>query len=235
MCKDSKVIVQRGFIIKTKRAMNNRKIYYLGFFAPILFVLTVILGGVLRPGYSHITITVSELFSNGSLNRMPLKILYLIFAIFLSTFGVGLLRFVLKTKQKKWIGVVAASSFIVVGLLNILTATIFPQDPWGSPPTFPGEMHMQVSGVITLFSILYILLFGIWFKQVFKENCFFIYSILSIIAVILSGFWFVANYGSPIMGLAERVAILIGFQWTIALTILVLKKEKLIIYNHLDG
>ncbi len=203
--------------------MNNRKIYYLGFFAPTVFIFTAILGGALRPGYSHITNTVSELFSPGSPNRIPLSILYLLFALSLILFGIGQLRFVENVGQNKWIGVVASGSFIVVGVLNILTATVFPQDPWGTLPTFPGEMHMKVSGVITLFSLLYILMFGIWFRKVFKEKFFFFYSIFTIIAAILTGLWFVANIGTPIMGFTERVAILIGFQWTIALTIMVLK------------
>jgi hypothetical protein len=51
------------------------------------------------------------------------------------------------------------------GTLNILTATIFPQDEWGSPSTFFGEMHIIFSGVISMLSIMYILLFGIWFYR----------------------------------------------------------------------
>lgn len=214
--------------------MNSRKIYYLGFFAPILFVFTAIIGGALRPGYNHIANTVSELFSYGSPNRTPLTILYLIFAILLSIYGVSLLGFVLKIKQKKWIGMLAAGSFIVVGILNILTATVFPQDPWGSPLTNSGEMHMKVSGVITLFSLLYILMFGIWFRQVFNDNSFFIFSILTTIAAIFSGLWFVANFGSPIIGLTERLAILIGFQWIIALMIKVLKRNSPLMQNKLE-
>jgi hypothetical protein len=215
--------------------MNKRKIYYFGFLTPILFVFTAILGGALRPGYSHISNTVSELFSHGSPNRTPLTILYLIFAILLSIYGVSLLCFVFKFKQNKWSGIVAAGSFLVVGILNILTATVFPQDPWGSTLTYSGEMHMKISGVITLFSLLYILMFGIWFKKVHKESSFLLYSILTIFAAIFSGLWFITNFGSPIMGLTERVAILIGFQWTIALTVMVLHRERTLMIDDLTA
>lgn len=206
--------------------MNRRVFYLLGLFAPILFVFTAILGGALRPGYSHMTDTVSELFSPGSPNRLLLTILYILFAVFLSLFGFGLLQFVQNSGKHKRIGVWAAYIFILVGVLNILTATVFPQDSWGSPPTFPGEMHKIVSGIISLISILYILLFGIWFRRAGITKIFWVYSLATIAGAFLSAGWFAASVGSPIMGITERVAILIGFQWTFSLSILAIKSDK---------
>jgi hypothetical protein len=206
--------------------MNRRIFYLLGLFAPLLFVFTAILGGALRPGYSHMTDTVSELFSPGSPNRLLLTILYILFAVSLSLFGFGLHQFVQNSGKHKRIGVWAAYIFILVGVLNILTATVFPQDPWGSPPTYPGEMHKIVSGIISLISILYILLFGIWFHRAGIAKIFLVYSIATIVGAILSGGWFAASVGSPIMGITERVAILVGFQWTFLLSILVIKSDK---------
>jgi hypothetical protein len=206
--------------------MNRRIIYLLGIFAPIWFIFTALLGGALRPGYSHITDTVSELFSPGSTNRLLLTILYILFAVSLSLFGFGLLQFVQNSGKHKRIGVWAAYLFILVGVLNILTATVFPQDPWGSPPTFPGEMHKIISGIISLMSILYMLLFGLWFRRAGIAKFFWAYSLATIAGAILAGGWFAANVGSPIMGIAERVAILVGFQWTFLLSILVIKSDK---------
>jgi hypothetical protein len=50
--------------------MNRRMFYLLGLLAPFIFIFTVILGGALKPGYSHVTDTMSELFSPGSPNRL---------------------------------------------------------------------------------------------------------------------------------------------------------------------
>jgi hypothetical protein len=206
--------------------MNQRIFYFFGLFAPILFVFTAILGGVLRPGYSHLTNTVSELFSPGSPNRLFLTVLYLLFSVSLSLFGFGLLKYVQSIGKNIKIGSWAAYIFILVGVLNMFTATVFPQDPWGAPTTFPGEMHMIVSGIISVFSLIYMLLFGIWFRQARGTKAFMVYCFATIAGSILSGVWFAISVGSPMMGIAERVAIFIGFQWTLILSILIINSDK---------
>jgi hypothetical protein len=205
--------------------MNRRIFYLFGLFAPFLFVFTAILGGALRPGYSHITDTVSELFSPGSPNRFLLIILHTTFAVLLTLFGVGLLRFVLDTGKFRTVGITASLDFILVGILNILTATIFPQDAWGSTPTFYGELHIIISGVLSVLSILYMILFGVWFHRTRIATFFLPYSIATVTVVILAAGWFMASFGSPIMGISERAAILVGFQWTVILAVIVLKND----------
>ena len=123
--------------------------------APWLFVLMTVLGGAIRPGYNHISDTISELMSPGSPNKLLLDILYTTFAILLILFGFGILQLVQKTQTNQRIGKTGAFLFIAVGCLSVLTATIFPQDPSKSTPTFAGEMHMRVSGMIGLLSIFY--------------------------------------------------------------------------------
>jgi len=205
--------------------MNRRIFYLFGLFAPFLFVFTAILGGALRPGYSHVTNTISELFSPGSPNRFLLTILHTTFAVFLTLFGVGLLRFVQDAGKFKTIGITASLDFILVGVLSILTATIFPQDAWGSTPTFYGEMHIIISGVLSVLSILYMILFGVWFHRTRIATFFLPYSIATVTVVIPTAAWFMASFGSPIMGISERVAALVGFQWTVMLAVIVLKND----------
>ena len=205
--------------------MSHRFLSLCGLIAPILFVFTTILGGAIRPGYSHISDTVSELFSPGSPNRFLLTILHMLFAVLLVLFGIGVLKFVQRYEKSKRIGIIGASAFIAMGVLNIMTATIFPQDAWGSPPTLFGEIHIILSGVISILSILYILLLGIWIHRAGISPFFRTYSITTIAAVVLTAGWFMKSFGSPIMGLSERVTILVGFQWTVALALLILHQE----------
>jgi len=205
--------------------MNRRVLYLFGLLAPLLFAFTAILGGALRPGYSHVTETVSELFSPGSPNRLLLTALHTLYAISFSLFGLGLLRFVRNRGECKRIGIVAAFAFISVGILSILTATVFPQDAWGSTPTFAGEMHMIISGAIALPSVLYMLLFGVWFHHTGIATFFMTYSIATVVAVMLATAWFAASMGGPLMGISERVTILGGFQWTFVLAVVVLKND----------
>jgi hypothetical protein len=199
--------------------INQRSLSLCGIAAPLLFVFLAILGGAIRPGYSHITDTVSELFSPGSPNKLPLDILYTIFAILLILFGFGIVQLVQKTNTNKRIGMLGASLFIAMGCLNVTTATIFPQDAWGSTPTFAGEMHIRISGFIGLISLFYMLLIGIWFIRTGISSKFGIYSFITIGLVVISAVLYMANTGSPYMGLTERVTILIGFQWTFTLAL----------------
>jgi hypothetical protein len=205
--------------------MNHRIFYLLGVFAPILFVFTMILGGALRPGYSHVTETISELFSPGSPNRLLLTTLHTLYAVSFSLFGFGLLLFVQKKGKLKRIGIPAALTFISVGILSVLTATVFPQDAWGTTPTFFGEMHMIIHGVISLLSILYILLFGVWFHRTGIARFFRAYSMATVVAVLLTAGWFAVSIGGPLMGISERAAMLVGFQWTVLLAVIVLKND----------
>jgi hypothetical protein len=122
--------------------------------APLLFAFTAILGGALRPGYSHMSDTVSELFSPGSPNKLLLDTLHTTYAVLLALLGVGVLRFVRRSKQPTLVSTIGASLFIAMGLVSVATATIFLQDAWGSPPTFAGEMHKSLIGLVGLLSIL---------------------------------------------------------------------------------
>jgi hypothetical protein len=197
----------------------------MGLLAPFLFVFTAILGGALRPGYSHISETVSELFSPGSPNRFLLSIIHTMFGLLLTLFGVGLLSFVQSTGRYVTIGIIAALDYILVGILNSLTATVFPQDAWGSTPTFYGQMHIIISGVLSLLSLTYMILFGVWFRRTRIAPFFLAYSIATVIGVLLTAGWFMASYGSPMMGISERVTILVGFQWNLLLAVIVLKYD----------
>ena len=141
--------------------MNQRFLSMCGVIAPVLFVFMTILGGAIRPGYSHISDTVSELFSPGAPNKLLLDTLHTIYALLSALFGIGVLQLVRGSEQSRLIGIIGASMFIAMGLLSVATATVFPQDAWGSPPTLPGEMHKILSGVIALLSILSMMLIGI--------------------------------------------------------------------------
>jgi hypothetical protein len=206
--------------------MNSRFLALCGLIAPILFIFTTILGGAMRPGYSHMSNTVSELFSPGSPNRFLLSSLHTLFTVLLLFFGIGILKFIQRYSKSKRLGIIGVSAFIAMGVLNFLTATIFPQDAWGAPPTFFGEMHLILSGFISILSILYILLIGVWFHQTGISRNFRTYSFATVVAVVISAGWFITSYGRQIMGLSERLTILVGFKWTFILALLILKNDR---------
>lgn len=74
-------------------------------------------------------------------------------------------------------------------------------------------MHIILTGVVGLLSIFIMLLIGIWFNRAEFYPGFGTYSFITSGAIVLSAGFYNANLGSPIMGLTERITILVGFLW----------------------
>lgn len=195
--------------------MDQKILFLCGMLSPVLYIFMTILGGALRPGYSHISDTVSELFSPGSPNKLLLDILSTTTALLTILFGIGVLQFVRGSGHSEPIGIIGAGMIITMGVVNVATATVFPQDAWGSPSTFPGEMHkILVLGVLAPLALLSTLLMGIWLKRADVFPRFGTYSFITCGAIVLSGGLAGATLGTRIMGLTERIAVLAGSQWT---------------------
>jgi hypothetical protein len=198
----------------------DRKLFYLcGMLVPVVYVIMTILGGALRPGYSHLSDTVSELLSPGSPNKPFLMSLQIIDAVLGILFGIGVLLFVLGSEHSAPIGAIGAAMIIATGVLTVATA-IFPQDAWGAPPTLPGQIHkILVFGGLLPLSILSTLLVGMWLTRAGVFPGFRTYSFITVAVTVLLGGFSGATMGSPIMGLGERLAVLAGFQWTFVLAL----------------
>ena len=195
--------------------MNQKILFLCGMLSPVLYIFMTILGGALRPGYSHISDTVSELFSPGSPNKLLLDILSTTTALLTILFGIGVLQFVRGSEHSEPIGIIGAGMIITMGVVNVATATIFPQDAWGSPSTFPGQMHkILVLGVLAPLAMLSTLLIGIWLRRADIFPGFGTYSFITVGAIVLSGGLAGATLGTRIMGFTERIAVLAGSQWT---------------------
>jgi hypothetical membrane protein len=202
--------------------MTQRFLSLCGVAAPVLFVFVTILGGALRPGYSHVSDTISELFSPGSPNKGLLDPLHAAFALLLVLFGIGVLQFVRANEGPRRIGIAGASLLIASGLLSVTIATVFPQDAWGSTPTFPGEMHKILSGILSLLSLVGMVLMGTWFHRAGLFPGFRTYTVVSVAVVIVTAGLFMASVDGPLMGLAERITGLAGLQWTFVLALWIL-------------
>jgi hypothetical protein len=198
----------------------DRKLFYIcGLLFPLIYIIMTILGGALRPGYSHISDTVSELLSPGAPNKPLLMVFQIIHALMGGLFGIGLLLLVRSSDHNTLLGRIGAWMIIAVGIATIGTA-IFPQDATGTALTTAGKLHaILVFAVMVPFTIISTLLIGIWLRQAGIFPWFRTYSIITIIAsVILAGIAG-ATLDTPVMGLTERLAVLAGFQWTFVLAL----------------
>lgn len=195
--------------------MRNKSLLYAGVAAPVLYVSTVFLGGLLRPGYSHIANAVSELTAAGAPNKALLDPLFILYNLVVVAFGVGIGLVARVDARGRKAATSASVSLIVIGALGVLLQLFFPQDPGGPAVTFAGTMHLVVSGITALGTMLAILCAALWFRARSDLRPFTPHSIITLIVVFVAGLAAAgaASSGSPIMGMIERVPILAFQQW----------------------
>lgn len=200
--------------------MDRRILYACGMLSPLLYIFMYILGGALRPGYSQIADSVSELVSPGAPNKPLLSVIHVAYAVLSLLFGIGVFQFVRGSEYHGLTGTIGAGMIIAVGAATVGTI-IFPQDAMGAPPTIPGQIHkILVFGVLLPFSVLSTLLIGIWLRRTAIWPGFGTYSFITVGAIVLSGGLAGATVGTPIMGLVERTGAFAAHQWLFVLALL---------------
>lgn len=203
--------------------MKSTVISLFGIIAPLFYVIPTIVGGLLRPGYNHLLNSVSDLLASGAPNRIYLMIPFTVYPIFLSVFGFGLFA-VLRSKPPPLNSQTGLIGFILIGasmgILGILTMTIFPQDPHGTPMTTPGLMHLILVAVQAISAMAAILLIGFWFRSNGLSG-YFIYSIISFVVLLITGIISIigVTQGSQFIGLFERLNVGAIVQWLVVIGI----------------
>ncbi|NHJ20916.1 MAG: DUF998 domain-containing protein [Candidatus Lokiarchaeota archaeon] len=205
--------------------MNKKHLYLGGIFGPIVFLINDIVGSIITPGYSPIINAVSELTQRGAENSILLSLLFLIAAVGLVLFAIGIALHYSFGKSK-----LLFFGGIFIGLLGIfsaLTGTIFPMDPFGEAATFAGEMHKYLTYVNILLVVLGILMIGIGFNKQKKWKSFLIYSI--VVVLIMGTFGALTSVlmmnGIELLGLFERITIY-GYQsWILILSVSLIREE----------
>ncbi len=186
-----------------------------GVSAAVIYIGTVLLGGLLRPGYSHISMAISELVADGAPNRALLSSLFLVYNALLSVFGTGLLLKV-NSRSRGWVsGMIGSLALLLVGLAGILMEVAFPQEPGGTATTFAGIMHFVMAGIAALGTMVAILMLAFWFKNISALKGYVVYSLISVAVIFLSGGLgaaAMANH-SPLFGLIERITIFTFTLW----------------------
>jgi hypothetical membrane protein len=183
--------------------------------AAVIYVGTVILGGLLRPGYSHISMAISELVAEGAPNRALLSSSFLVYNILLTAFGVGLFLKVKGQSRGRIGGFVGSLALVLVGVAGILMELAFAQEPGGTATTFTAIMHFVMAGIASLGTMVALLGIGLWFRNIPEMKSYVLYSIISVAVIFISGGSSVpamANH-SPLFGLIERITIFTFTLW----------------------
>jgi hypothetical protein len=185
--------------------MFRKILLYGGIAAPILYVITVIVGAAVRNDYSHIVNAISELISNGAPNKAILDVIFNFYNALLLAFAIGGF---LVSRNAGRLCRVAMGIFIGIQILSFSWG-FFPMDPLGSEPTFAGTMHNILGGVVALATILMPLLMGLGLRQSKDFRGYAIYSWISSAIIFASGLTGVilGGQGFLVFGFFERITI----------------------------
>jgi hypothetical protein len=185
--------------------MFRKILLYCGIAAPILYVITVIVGAAVRNDYSHVVNAISELISNGAPNKAVLDVIFNIYNTLLLAFAIG--GFI-AVKNAHRLCRVAMGIFIGIQILSFSWG-FFPMDPIGAETTFAGTMHNVLGGVVALATILLPLLMGLGLRRSEDFHGYAIYSWISSAIIFVSGLTSVilGGQGFLVFGFFERITI----------------------------
>ena len=190
--------------------MMKKILMMCGLGAALIYTGTVILGGMIRPEYSHLKEAISELVADGAPNRLLLSSLFLVYNALVSLFGLGLFLKALSHPRGRVLGIAGSLVLmLLVGISGVLMELAFPQDPGGLPTTFAGTMHIVMAGVASLGTMAAVLLLGLWFRNFPELKKHAVYSLVSVAVIFVSGGFTAAAMANQFtyFGILERVTI----------------------------
>ena len=198
--------------------MSTRLAILAGILAPLLYAATVVLGGLLTPGYSHVADPISALIQSGAPAKPILDLLFTAYNLLLIGFGLGLSA--VFAERGEPISRLAPAMLALIGALGLVMAPL-PMDPIGATPTVRGTAHIVIAGLQSLSTIIAILAVAVSLRRYPARRRFSAYSQVTLAILLLSGglaAWAVAHR-SPLTGLAERVTIGAFQQWVFVLAV----------------
>ena len=192
-----------------------------GISAPILFFLVAFVGGLLRPGYSHVSQAISELTEAGAVNKVYLDLALLVMEVLTILFGLG---FYWVVRTASWRLRSSAALMVLIGSVGLLFYR-YPMDPMGTDMTPDGRMHLIIVTVSAVAAILGVLLSARGWASVsggrgIARMC---YVVLA--AMLFSGVAaaLVGSQGLPGIGIWQRINTGAFSAWQIATAIYLLR------------
>lgn len=194
-----------------------------GIVAPVLYVITVVVGAALRNDYSHIANAISELISNGAPNKAILDVIFNLYNALLLAFAIG--GYIVLTNSPRLCRI-AMGIFIAIQVLSFSWG-FFPMDPLGTQATFAGTMHNILGGVVALATIILPLLMGLGLRRVNSFEKYAVYSFVASAIIFVSGLTGVilAGQGIHLFGFFERITIGSFEVWIFLTALRLLKTE----------
>ena len=174
----------------------------LGLIAVIFYFLHIILGSLFYEDYNPMAQAISDLTAEDSPSRniaMPFSMVYGIFTVIFSIY------FLVYFKQKinKCV-TFGARFFCIMNFISFFGYTLFPLSEAGYAGTLQDKMHMAVTVLVVLFTLLALILFIIGFFKVKNINYLGIISLCAFI-LLLAGAVLINILPKEYFGIAERI------------------------------
>lgn len=187
-----------------------------GIGAVLTYVAATVLGGHLRPHYSHVSDDISKLTEAGAPHRRLLALLYGVYNLLLALFGTCL--FLSSTRSRLFkIGLGLMLANCTSGVLQV---TAFRRDPDGVPLTRAGKGHIAGAGISALCTVLESFAVGFAVRSDRFWRPLFGFSLATGFVIPVSGMVTAIKTvrGSKFMGLFERVTIGLSLLWVLVLS-----------------
>jgi len=182
-------------------------IFISGIGSAVIFTFYVVMGGILDPNYNQMADSISALTEAGAPNQGALLTLYnwygmiyILFTVLLVTLFWG------KTNRLMSLGSVLLAISAVISKFGV-GLFLFNSDT--SSATFNNTMHFTIVSIVYVLTIASMCLIATGCIIAIKYRDFGIYLLLLIFVFALSGSLStsMAGYGSPYMGLVEKISI----------------------------
>lgn len=217
-----------GNSVQSTRSSSSlrRGLLFCGIIAVPLYAATDIFASTSYPGYSFADQAVSELFAIGAPTSGFVVPLFTLYSLLVLAFAFGVL---MVGGQERSLHVVAL--LLIANALNGLVLwNFFPMHMRGAETSFTDTMHVILAATGGIVSAIAVGFGATAFGRRFR-----FYSIGTIVMMFfpttLTFFLapqVAANESSPWIGLLERTAFAVFWQWQIVLAVILLREEKMI-------
>lgn len=208
------------------RAASPRLLWLLGFsgvLSAFLIVAATAVGVWLRPGFDHITYTISELYEIGAPNATGLMVMFTGYHAFVMPFALGL-HIGLPPSRHGWVGPALLGA---AGALGIPLGAWARCDPgcFGAT-TFRGQMHAVL--VLLTVPLIYGAMLMIWrrLRQHADWHGYARYTLLTALAGLAFGVGMTPFIKGPYAGLLERISVAIMLQWYVVMGLKVMSLAR---------
>lgn len=186
---------------------KHQKIFAIGgMIGPFLYALIWILGGILQPGYNHISDDVSSLLAIGAPNKLLFNVIEIIYVVLMMFFFISLHWTINKGKGS----IIGPGLFAASFTVELFITLFFPLDAGGEIITITAQTHLALVGIIVVLTVIAMLALWRRFNKTEQWKKYATYTLITFILTLVFGLS-AGPLGSDLKGLTERLtATIIG-------------------------